>query len=416
MDGKGGAAPAAGAAGKPKDTRIKTADVTSTEGYEFEDFGLKRELLMGIFEKGFEKPSPIQEQAIPTILQGRNVLARAKNGTGKTGSFCIPMLERVLPDKKHVQGLVLVPSRELALQTVHVLKELGKHISGLQVMSLVGGGGSNTRDDVLRLKQGVHIIVATPGKIMDMADRGQADLKKCGMVALDEADKLLSDRMAEEVNELLRRHLPPGEKRQLMLFSATYPAMVQDFVRTAMPGHLAPHQINLMDELTLKGITQFYAFVEEKQKLACLYTLLKKLEINQSMIFCNTVARVELLAKRISEMGMSCFYIHSHMDQVDRNRVFHEFRSGNARHLVASDLITRGIDVPTVNVVINFDFPGTAETYLHRIGRAGRYGHLGLSINLITRENTDQLYRIEQELQTEIKPIPPSVDRKLYCV
>ena len=158
-----------------------------------------------------------------------------------------------------------------------------------------------------------------------------------------------------------------------------------------------------------------YAFVEERQKVHCLNTLFSKLEINQSIIFCNSTQRVELLAKRITELGYSCFYIHAKMTQSDRNRVFHEFRSGGTRHLVSSDLFTRGIDVPTVNVVINFDFPRTAETYLHRIGRSGRFGHLGLAVNLITRDDVENMYRIEQELSTEIKPIPGEIDKRLYC-
>jgi ATP-dependent RNA helicase DDX6/DHH1 len=149
--------------------------------------------------------------------------------------------------------------------------------------------------------------------------------------------------------------------------------------------------------------------------LDSLNTLFSKLDINQSMIFCNSVNRVELLAKKITELGYSCFYIHAKMRQEDRNRVFHEFRNGGTRHLVSSDLFTRGIDIQSVNVVINFDFPKNAETYLHRIGRSGRFGHLGLAVNLITFDDRFNLYRIEQELGTEIKPIPPTIDRNLYC-
>jgi ATP-dependent RNA helicase DDX6/DHH1 len=170
-----------------------------------------------------------------------------------------------------------------------------------------------------------------------------------------------------------------------------------------------------MEELTLKGVTQYYAFVDEKQKVHCLNTLFSKLDINQSMIFCNSVNRVELLAKKITELGFSCFYIHARMPQPDRNRVFHEFRNGGTRHLVSSDLCTRGIDIQSVNVVINFDFPKSSESYLHRIGRSGRFGHLGIAINLITYEDRFNLYRIEQELGTEIKPIPATIERDLYC-
>ena len=175
-----------------------------------------------------------------------------------------------------------------------------------------------------------------------------------------------------------------------------------------------PYEINLMDELTLRGITQYYAFVEEKQKVHCLNTLFSKLQINQSIIFCNSTNRVELLAKKITELGYSCFYSHARMPQGNRNRVFHDFRNGVCRNLVCSDLLTRGIDIQAVNVVINFDFPKNAETYLHRIGRSGRYGHLGLAINLINWDDRFNLYKIEQELGTEIQPIPQAIDKKLY--
>lgn len=175
-----------------------------------------------------------------------------------------------------------------------------------------------------------------------------------------------------------------------------------------------PYEINLMDELTLRGITQYYAFVEEKQKVHCLNTLFSKLQINQSIIFCNSTNRVELLAKKITELGYSCFYSHARMLQQNRNRVFHDFRNGVCRNLVCSDLLTRGIDIQAVNVVINFDFPKNAETYLHRIGRSGRFGHLGLAINLINWDDRFNLYKIEQELGTEIQPIPQSIDKKLY--
>ena len=176
-----------------------------------------------------------------------------------------------------------------------------------------------------------------------------------------------------------------------------------------------PYEINLMEELTLKGVTQYYAFVEERQKVHCLNTLFSKLQINQSIIFCNSVNRVELLAKKITELGYSCFYIHAKMLQANRNRVFHDFRNGECRNLVSSDLFTRGIDIPSVNVVINFDFPKSAETYLHRIGRSGRFGHLGLAVNLITYDDRFNLYKVEKDLATEIKPIPPVIDKALYA-
>ncbi|KAJ3274988.1 DExD/H-box ATP-dependent RNA helicase dhh1 [Terramyces sp. JEL0728] len=300
-----------------RDIRPQTSDVTATKGNEFEDYFLKRDLLMGIFEAGFEKPSPIQEEAIPMALANRDILARAKNGTGKTAAFVIPVLEKVSPEKNHIQALILVPTRELALQTSQVCKTLGKHLK-LQIM--VTTGGTSLKDDILRLNQ----PVATPGRILDLAGKNVADLSKCTTFVLDEADKLLSPEFQPIVEQLIGYCAP---QRQILLFSATFPIMVKAFKDKFLS---KAHEINLMDELTLR------------------------------------------------------------------------------------DLLTRGIDIQAVNVVINFDFPKNAETYLHRIGRSGRFGHLGLAINLLTVEDKMNLYKIEQELGTQIAPIPAVIDKSLY--
>uniref|UniRef100_A0A8C7GC38 RNA helicase n=1 Tax=Oncorhynchus kisutch TaxID=8019 RepID=A0A8C7GC38_ONCKI len=342
----------------PKDTRVRTSDVTSTKGNEFEDYCLKRELLMGIFEMGWEKPSPIQEESIPIALSGRDILARAKNGTGKSGAYLIPMLERIDLKKDYIQ---------------------------------------------------VHVVIATPGRILDLIKKGVAKVDRVQMMVMDEADKLLSQDFVVLIEDIIS-FLAKG--RQILLYSATFPISVQKFM---VSSHLQkPYEINLMEELTLKGITQYYAYVTERQKVHCLNTLFSRLQINQSIIFCNSTQRVELLAKKITQLGYSCFYIHAKMMQEYRNRVFHDFRNGLCRNLVCTDLFTRGIDIQAVNVVINFDFPKNAETYLHRIGRSGRFGHLGLAINLITSEDRFNLKSIEDQLVTDIKPIPGSIDKNLY--
>ena len=328
--------------------------------------------------------------------------------------------------------LILIPTRELALQTSAIVKEMGKHM-GIQCM--VTTGGTSLKDDIMRLYNTIHIIVATPGRILDLASKKVADLSKCRTIIMDEADKLLSPEFQPVLEQIIGLCDP---EHQICLFSATFPVTVKSFCQKFVP---SPYSINLMDELTLRGITQFYAYVEERQKVHCLNTLFSKLEINQSIIFCNSVNRVELLAKKITELGYSCYYIHAKMQQANRNRVFHEFRNGATRHLVTSgkqalvtqvvlacnclcadtfvsliltDLFTRGIDIQSVNVVINFDFPKNSETYLHRIGRSGRFGHLGLAVNLITYDDRHALRRVEQELGTEIRAIPPNIDRSLY--
>ncbi|XP_067034963.1 probable ATP-dependent RNA helicase ddx6 [Acropora muricata] len=388
-----------------KDRRIQTTDVTATKGNEFEDYLLKRELLMGIFEKGYEKPSPIQEESIPVALAGKNILARAKNGTGKTAAYLIPLLEKCDSKKSHIQALVLVPTRELALQTSQICKELGKHL-GVQVM--VTTGGTSLKDDIMRLYSDVHVIIATPGRILDLMRKGVAKVDSCQILVMDEADKLLSMDFKGFLEDIIS-FFPPS--RQILLYSATFPVSVKEFKDKYLE---KAYEINLMEELTLKGITQYYVFLEERQKVHCLNTLFSKLQVNQAIIFCNSVQRVELLAKKITDLGYSCYYIHARMEQSHRNKVFHDFRQGETRTLVSSDLFTRGIDIQSVNVVINFDFPKNSETYLHRIGRSGRFGHLGLAINLITEENKFDLFRIEKELKTDIKPFPAVVDKKLY--
>ncbi len=236
-----------------------------------------------------------------------------------------------------------------------------------------------------------------------------ANMDNCKILCLDEADKLLSQDFKGLLDRLIS-FLP--QSRQVLLYSATFPLTVESFLRKHMRD---PYEVNLMDELTLKGVTQYYAFVTEKQKVHCLNTLFaSKLQVNQSIIFCNSTERVEQLAKKITQLGYSCYYIHSRMAQAHRNRVFHDFRAGLCRNLVCSDLFTRGIDIQAVNVVINFDFPKMAETYLHRIGRSGRFGHLGVAVNLITYENRFDMHKIEKELGTEIRPFPRVVDKALY--
>ncbi|CAF5136687.1 unnamed protein product, partial [Rotaria sp. Silwood1] len=271
----------------PKDNRPKTSDVTNTKGHSFEDYCLKRELLMGIYEKGWEKPSPVQEQSIPIALTGRDVLARAKNGTGKTGAYTIPIIERIDPNKNVVQAVILVPTRELALQTSAICMELSKHI---QLRVMVTTGGTSLREDISRLQEIVHIIIATPGRLLDLVNKNLAKIDSCRVIVLDEADKLLSQDYNHLLDELL--YTMPND-RQVMLFSATFPLIVDDFIKKHMK---QPYEINLMEELTLKGITQYYAFVQERQKIHCLNTLFSKLQINQSIIFCNSTQRVELLA------------------------------------------------------------------------------------------------------------------------
>lgn len=336
---------------------------------------------------------------------GHNLIARAKNGTGKTGAFLIPILNSIDPILPHIQAVVVVPTRELALQTSHTAIELSKHM-GIKVM--VTTGGTNLRDDIMRCYENVHLIVATPGRLLDLIEKRVAHVDKCKKLVLDEADKLLGQDFEASLDKLLT-HFPHSP--QIMCFSATFPVLVAQFVNKHLPGST---MINLMEKLTLEGITQYYCFVNERQKIHCLNTIFSKIQVKQAVIFCNTARRVELLSKKLTELGYDCFFLHSRMAQPHRNRVFHDFRQGNCRVLVCSDLVTRGIDVQDVNLVINFDFPKNTETYLHRIGRSGRFGHYGLAIDFITYDDRDSLHKVEKELGVSINPLPKMIDPSVY--
>jgi len=249
------------------DNRVKTKDVTDTKGHLFEDYQLKIDLLKGIYEKGFEKPSPVQEEVIPFALMGKDIIARAKNGTGKTGSYVIPTLERVDFSHSYVQAVILVPTRELALQVSADIREIGKY---LNVQCIICTGGTNIKDDIYRLSNPVQVIVGTPGRIFDLANKNVLDLSKCSMLALDEADKLLSQDFQQIIENIID-FLP--EKRQIMLVSATFPLNVKSFKEKYLKNAVMK---NLMEELTLFGLTQYYTYLKEKLKLHCLHTLFQK--------------------------------------------------------------------------------------------------------------------------------------------
>jgi ATP-dependent RNA helicase DDX6/DHH1 len=258
------------------DNRVKTKDVTDTKGHLFEDYQLNINLLKGIYEKGFEKPSPVQEEVIPFALMGKDIIARAKNGTGKTGSYVIPILERSDFTNNYVQAVILVPTRELALQVSADIRELGKY---LNVQCIICTGGTNIKDDIYRLNNPVQVIVGTPGRIYDLASKNALDLSRCNMLALDEADKLLSQDF-QQILENIIDFMP--ERRQIMLVSATFPINVKSFKEKYLRNAVMK---NLMEELTLFGLTQYYTYLKEKLKLHCLHTLFQKVSFKEKLIF-----------------------------------------------------------------------------------------------------------------------------------
>ncbi|KAF7683940.1 putative ATP-dependent RNA helicase ste13 [Astathelohania contejeani] len=374
----------------------RSEDVRRTEGKTWKSFGLKETIITSIETNGFEYPSPVQVASIPPSLKMRNLVVRAKNGTGKTAAYIIPMLNKIDCVYAKPQSIILVPTRELALQVSRVCQKFGDSLN-IQIMPTYGG--TNLHEDILRMTNGIHVIVSTPGRVMDLAEKRVLSFDGIKTIILDEADKMLSYEFKKSLEKLLS-FLPRNV--QIEMYSATFPTSVQSFVERNMPD---PIHLNLMKELTLKGVSQFYALVDAKDKLHCLKTLLMKIKLNQCVIFCNNIYNVELLAKKITNLGFPSYFIHSKMDQSERNTVFHNFTEGMCKILVSTDLVTRGIDVPTINCVINFDFPRTTESYLHRIGRSGRFGNIGLAVNLITEDDKVNLIALENQLETEILPV-----------
>eukprot|EP00438_Fugacium_kawagutii_P016675 Skav228903 [mRNA] locus=scaffold1207:100173:101753:- [translate_table: standard] len=301
-------------------------------------------------------PQPTEHSA--QDLSGNKETILAKNG--KTRAL-MPMLQKCDFTKNAIQGLVLVPTEDLAFEASWLVKQVGKDMN---VQCMVSTDGTNLREDIMRLiheAHGVHILVATPGRLLGLLRKKVCNLNQCHMVAMDEADKLLCPELQPTIEHLLK-FLP--EDRQISIYSATFPMTMLDFKNRLMAD---AQEINLTDELTLN---ECYAFVEERQKVQCLNTLFSKLEWQQAMIFCESVIRVELLAKRITELGYSCFFIHSHMGQAARGRILHAFRTGQCRCLVSSDVFISGIS-QSMDVVVNFDFAKSPETYLNRIGHSG---------------------------------------------
>lgn len=368
----------------------------------FDQLNLKPEILRGIFGLGFEAPSAIQQRAILPITDGRDVLAQAQSGTGKTATFSISALQRIDETLKKTQALIMAPTRELALQIQKVVLSLALHMD-VTVHACIGG--TSVGDDIKALEAGAQIVVGTPGRVYDMVERGFFKVKDVKMFIMDEADEMLSAGFKEQIYNVLK-YLP--QETQLVLLSATMPAEVLTVATTFLRN---PVKILVKkDELTLEGIKQFYVDVEEEQwKFDCLSDLYDSISVTQAVIFCNTRRKVEELAEKLTENNFTVSYIHSDMSQQDRDKIMTEFRTGSSRILIATDLLARGIDVQQVSLVINYDLPDNYENYIHRIGRGGRFGRKGVAINLLTSEDVAKMREIEMFYNTQILELPGDI-------
>lgn len=368
----------------------------------FDDMDLKEDLLRGIFAYGFEKPSAIQQRAIMPIISGLDVIAQAQSGTGKTATFSIAILQKLDLSRPKCQALVLAPTRELASQIHKVALALGDY---LQVKCMACIGGQSVSQDMQRLDEGVHMIVGTPGRVLDMMGKGKIEKEYIKMFVLDEADEMLSRGFKDQIYDVFR-NLPRDV--QVALLSATMPVEVLEVTKRFMRDPISILVKN--EQLTLEGIKQFYIDVEKEDwKFETLCDLYETMTITQAVIFLNTRRKVDWLQGKLTDKDFTVSSMHGDMEQRERDLIMKEFRSGSSRVLITTDLLARGIDVQQVSLVINYDLPTNRENYIHRIGRGGRFGRKGVAINLVTKEDIRVLTDIEQFYTTQIDEMPMNV-------
>ena len=378
---------------------------TSFEINNFDELDIDKTILRGIYSYGFEKPSPIQSKAIKPLLAGRDTIAQAQSGTGKTGAFSVGVLSKIDLTENSTQALVLSPTKELSIQTAKVLSSLGSMMDGLRVQTLFGGSSVEEYSGFLK-KNSPHIICGCPGRVYDMLRRGNISGNKIKIVVLDEADEMLSQGFKEQVYDIFQHF---NNNIQVALFSATLSEGIQPIIDKIMRN---PVKITMKAEmLTLEGISQFFVAVEDdRQKYLILKDTFSAISLSQCIIYCNSVKRVADLYEAMREDGFPVCCIHSNMEPKDRDSAFTEFKIGSSRVLISSNVTARGIDVQQVSTVINFDIPKDIHTYLHRIGRSGRWGRKGVGINFITRRDIGKIKDIEEYYKCEIREMPSNFD------
>jgi translation initiation factor 4A len=371
----------------------------------WDDFDIKPDLLRGIYALGFDNPSPIQSKAILPMVSKRDIIGQAQSGTGKTGTFSIGTLQLIDSSQKSIQAILMAPTHELAKQSASVIEKLGGFMDGLAVQTLVGGTSIHEDSDNLK-KNKPQIIVGTPGRIYDMIKRDILNLKDVKVFVIDEADDMLSTGFKEQIYNIFQ-FFP--ENVQVALFSATMPDEIMELTKKFMRN---PVKITMKSEqLNLECIQQFYvALASDHEKYDALKRLFEFLSVSQCIIYVNSVKRVIDLHNAMNEEGFSVCCIHSSMTKQERDAAFVNFKSGGSRVLISSNITARGIDIQQVSVVINFDIPKCVHTYLHRIGRSGRWGRKGMAINFITRRDVQYMKEIENHYKSNIVELPLNAD------
>ena len=377
------------------DTNVVEATLKKTENWE--DFDIKPELLRGIFSCAYEKPSPIQQTGIKPILDGCDVLGQAQSGTGKTATFSIGILNRLDITLKTTQAIIIAPTHELVNQISKVVQQLGSMMKGLRVKTLYGG--TSVSEDAQDLRDNVpHVIVGCSGRIFDMIKRKNINMENIQMFALDEADEMLSHGFKDQIYNIFQFL---NETVQVILFSATLPPEVVELSKKFMRNPV--HIMMKTEKLNLECIRQFYiAIPNDHIKYDTIKDLFSKISLGQCIIYVNSIKRVTDLYVAMVEEGFSVCNMHSGMEKEERNIAFKQFVSGEFRVLISSDLTSRGIDIQQVSTVINFDMPKCPHTYLHRIGRGGRWGRKGVAINFVTRQDMHLLKMIENHYSSTI--------------
>jgi ATP-dependent RNA helicase DeaD len=360
----------------------------------FAELGLSKPLLEALVHLGYEEPTPIQEQAIPALLEGKDVIGQAQTGTGKTAAFGLPMLEFVDPEEAAVQCLVLTPTRELCIQVTQALRAYGQR-RGVEVVAVFGG--APIRDQASRLKE-AHIVVGTVGRVMDMIGRHHLFLDQARFVVLDEADEMLDLGFLEDVETILAR-CPSG--RQTGLFSATIPAEIKRLAEKRMYDPLIVKV--KAATLTIDTVDQFYVEVPDREKPDALVRVLKAERPEQAIVFVRTKIGTDRLARRLNDSGVRVKALHGDMSQGSRDGVMLAFKGGRERVMVATDVAARGLDISGVSHVVNYDIPNSPDVYVHRIGRTGRVGRSGRAITLINPKQRRELEAIERHAKTEIE-------------
>ena len=365
----------------------------------FLELGISTTLNDTLRENGIAESTPIQEKAIPVVLEGKDIIGQAKTGTGKTLAFILPILEKVNPKSSHVQALIVAPTRELALQITNEIQKMTEHVKDIHVLAIYGG--QDVSQQMKKLQGNTHIVVATPGRLLDHLRRGTIELSHVSMLVLDEADQMLHFGFLPEVEEIIEQ--TPAE-RQTMLFSATMAKQIQSLAKRYMR---KPEIIKIQSaEVTVNNITQRVVETTDRAKQDTLRQLMERDQPFLAVIFCRTKRRVTKLYEALKGYGYNCDELHGDLSQAKRERVMKRFRDAEIQYLIATDVAARGLDVEGVTHVFNYDIPEDVESYIHRIGRTGRAGGSGLAITLVAPK--DKMY-----LKKKKKGINASLQRQV---